>query len=176
MALSIDQFKTRIRENLPASQYEVIVAPPVGGTELIQVRTESIALPGVSVLSVDNFSPYGNGIMYNIPYRYNPQEVTMTHLVDSEGDLYKTFRAWMNQVVDLDGTNKFGAKFLSPGGGGYSVDADVNVFNREQKQVLKIKFIEMFPINVDSMQLGWGQNDEIAKLSVTYRFTRFEIK
>ena len=56
------------------------------------------------------------------------------------------------------------------------VDGSIKVYNDfVDKPVMEIKLKELFPLNIDSVSMGWGQNDETAKLSVSYRFTRFEI-
>jgi len=171
MPFSIPAWKGKIKDNLPASMYELFVSPPVGGGDEIRVRTETANAPGISFLSVDNYSPYGNGLMYNIPYRYNPQEVSMTHTVDEKASIYQTFRNWANEIVDLDGNAKYGAKYLKD----YSVDMTLTLHNRKLETVRDIKFIEAFPIVVEPMSLSWGQHDEIARFSVSYRFTRFEV-
>jgi hypothetical protein len=174
MPLTLSSWKsTASGRNLPANKYEVIINSPVGGQDFLNLRTENIILPGVGTMAVDNYSPYGNGLMYNIPYRYNPQEITMVHVIDDQGALYQVFREWMNTVVDLDGPGKFGAKYLLDD---YAVDGSIKVYNDfVDKPVMEIKLKELFPLNIDSVSMGWGQNDETAKLSVSYRFTRFEI-
>jgi len=172
MSLSIDAWKSQTKDSLPASMYELVVTPPGGNGDQILIRTETASMPGIAFSSVDNFSPYGNGLIYNIPYKYNPQEVSMMHTVDEEAEIYQTYRNWANKIVDLDGADAFSAKFLFD----YVVDMDLNVYKRHNKTKVKtIKFIEAFPIVVEPIQLGWGQHDEIAKFSVNYRFTRFTV-
>ena len=95
----------------------------------------------------------------------------MTHTVDENAEIYKTFREWGNKIVDLDGTQKFGAKYLKD----YAVDMNLTIYNRQGKLAKMVQFIEAFPTVVEPMQLGWGQNDEIARFAVSYRFTRFKI-
>jgi hypothetical protein len=97
----------------------------------------------------------------------------MIHTIDEKADVYKTFREWGNKVVDLDGNSKFGAKYMEPGGGGYVVDFTLVVYNRMKEIAKQVVFIEAFPINIEPVQMSWGQHDEIAKISVSYRFTRF---
>ena len=171
MPFSIPSWKGRVKDSLPANRYELLVSPPAGGGEEILVRAETVSAPGISFLSVDNYSPYGNGLMYNIPYRYNPQEVSMTHTVDDKAEIYRSFRQWGNEIVDLDGSAKYGAKYLKD----YVVDMNLTIYNQQNKLAKMIQFIEAFPIVVEPMQLGWGQHDEIARFSVSYRFTRFKI-
>lgn len=172
MAIKLNEWKSRLQDTLPSHSFMVNIAPPVGGTEDLQLRTEAINLPGVGYAAVDNFSPYGNGKMYNIPYKYMPQEISMSHFLDEKADLYAIYRAWSNEIVDLDGDSKYGAKYLS----GYSVDMNVFVYNRKGELAKEIKFIEAFPIVVEPISLNWAQTDDIAKLNVSYRFTRFEVK
>ncbi len=171
MGFDVDSWKSQIKDSLPASQYELIVNPPGGDGTEIYLRTETASMPGVGFLSVDNFSPYGNGLIYNVPYRYNPQEVTMMHTVDEKANIYATYREWANQIVDLDGSQKYGAKFLQD----YAVDMTLNVYNRTGAMAKTITFIEAFPMVVEPVQLGWCQHDEIAKISANYRFTRFKV-
>ena len=169
MVLDINQFKTRIGDNLPTSFYEVTMAPPVGGGDLINLRTESITAPGVAFFAVDNYSPHGNGLTYSIPYRYNPQEITMVHTIDEDGDIYDLFRQWAKEIVDLDGTAQYSAKYFD----NYTCDAQIEIYNRQRQKTNTINLIDMYPTVIEPVQLGWGQFDEIAKLSVTYRFLRY---
>ena len=37
-----------------------------------------------------------------------------------------------------------------------------------------IKFREAFPLNVGAINLGWGQNNEYARLSVTFAYRKWE--
>lgn len=171
MPFSIDSWKGQVKDNLPASMYELLVAPPVGGGQEILVRAESVSAPGVAFLSVDNYAPTGSGLIYNIPYKYNPQEVNIIHTVDEKAEIYKTYREWCNKIVDLDGSQKYGAYYLKD----YAVDMNLTVYNRKQELAKMIQFIEAFPMSVEPMGLSWGQHDEVARFSVSYRFTRFKV-
>jgi len=171
MAFDIAAFKAFTGDHLPATHYEVLIRPPTGGGNEINLRTETISVPGVAYLSVDNYAPYGSGKLYNLPYRYNPQEIQMTHNIDKDGNIIDIFRRWANLTVDLDGNAKYGAYY-------YEVyaqqDGDIKVYNR-QELVKTITLEKPYPINIEPIQMGWGQNDEIAKLSVSYRFASFKV-
>lgn len=172
MPFTIDGWKGQMKESLPASMYELAVDPPPGGGDIIRVRTESVSAPGIAFLSVDNYPYAGTGIALNIPYRYNPQEVNMIHTVDDDGELYRVFREWGNKIVDLDGDKKFAAYYLKD----YAVQMALRIYKRNAEDAAKtVIFKEAFPMSVEPIQLSWGQHDEIARLSVSYRFTRFEV-
>ena len=183
MGLSLSNWKERTfkKDMMPVHSYLVAMSPPIGndnaaGEELF-LRTESVQLPGTAFFSVDNFSPFGAGKVYNIPYKYNPQEVQMIHVVDANMDLYKIMRSWSQEIIDIDGTEKFGAKYMEPAGDGYVVDVSVGVYNRQQDiPVAQVVFQEAYPLNVEPIQLGWGLNDEIMKIAVTYRFTNYIVE
>lgn len=174
MPLNINEFKARFLDSLPSSFYEMNISPPGGGgaSELLKFRTENITLPGIQFFSIDNYSAYGNGLNYNIPYRYAPTEISVVHTVDQRAGVLEIFREWGNKIVDLDGDKKFGAYYFKD----YVVDADIVVYNRKQKKAATIKLYEVYPISVDPVNLSWGENDNITKLSVSYRFTRYKVE
>jgi len=95
----------------------------------------------------------------------------MTHTVDENANIYKTYRDWANEIVDLDGGGLYGAKFLKD----FVVDMTLSIYNRKLEAVRDVQFIEAFPISVEPMALSWGNHDEIARFSVSYRFTRFQL-
>jgi len=171
MAFNVQAFKSFTGDHLPATHYEVLMRPPTGGGNEISLRTESISVPGTAYLSVDNYAPYGSGKLYNIPYRYNPQEIQMVHNIDKDANIIGIFRRWANLTVDLDGNAKYGAYYYEQ----YAQsDGDIKVYNR-QSLVKTITLEKPFPINIEPIQMGWGQNDEIAKLAVSYRFTAYKV-
>jgi hypothetical protein len=170
MAFNVDSWRGQIKENLPASMYEVaIYGSPVNGRD-ITIRAETVTAPGVSWLSVDNYSPYGNGKMYNIPYRFNPQEITVTHTVDDEGSLLRQFKDWADKIVDMPNP-KMGALYYKD----YVAEMDIYVYNRQGKTAKTYNLEEVFPMTVEPLTLSWGSHDEIARFAVTYRFTKFKI-
>lgn len=171
MPLNIREFKGRFKDSHPSTHYEVTVSPPSGGGSEIQLRTESISIPGVAFFSVDNYSPYGNGLTYGIPYRYTPQEISMTHTVDEDGKILQIFRDWASFIVDLDGFEKYGAYYHED----YAVDMTVQLFNRKFKKTNKVKIYEAFPVVIDPVTMSWGDVDSISKLNVSYRFTRYSL-
>lgn len=172
MPLNIDQFKSSFKDSLPTSHYEMTIAPPGGNGDQLRFRTESIMLPGTAFFSVDNYSPYGNGLTFQIPYRYTPQEISVVHTVDDSAAIYELFRNWSSKIVDLEGQNKFGAYYFDD----YTSQATIEVYNRKLELASKITLLDVFPITVDPVNMSWGQNDEIAKLSVSYRFTRYNVE
>ena len=170
MSFNVDTWRSKVKENLPASTYEVaIYGSPVSYQEL-RIRAESVTTPGISWLSVDNYSPYGNGKMYNIPYRFNPQEITVTHTVDDQGNLLKQFKDWADKIVEMP-EDQMGARYYDE----YVATMDIYVYNRQVKTAKTYALEEVYPTSVEPLNLSWGSHDEIARFAVSYRFTKFRI-
>lgn len=175
MAFNVARFKSQVANQgfLRLHSYFVIVQPPLGGQEEIRLRTESVALPGASFLTVDNYRPYSSGKIYNIPYSYNPQDIAMIHTVDSNGDTLKTFWDWIDLIADISGGGQFAANYHNE----YVADQMVIfVYNTQQEIVKTVTLYEVFPMSIDQMQMSWGSNDETAKLNVNYRYSHYEVK
>lgn len=177
MALKLNEWKEQTAvSTLPLHSFEVIVnpPPPVNGGEELRIRTEAASMPGIAFMSVDNFAPHGNGKMYNIPYRYLPQEIAMTHVIDSNALTYQLLYEWAGMITDQQGFQKYGAKYML-GAEGYAVDMNIDVYNRAHEKVKSIKLIEAFPLVIEPVSMNWNTTDDFARLQVSYRFTRFEV-
>lgn len=176
MAFNIRNFKSRAANQgfLRSHSYDVNLALPagLGGGEEINIRTESVAIPGAAFLTVDNYRPYSSGKIYNIPYSYNPQDIAMVHTIDSEANLLRTFWSWIDLIADIKGAGRFAANYHDE----YATkEMTINVYNHERK-VKTITVYEVFPMSIDQMQMSWGSNDETAKLNVNYRYSHYEVK
>lgn len=174
MPFNISEFKSNFKDSLPSNRYEMLISPPGRSGENLRIRTENIMLPGIAFFSVDNYSPYGNGLTYQMPYRYSPQEISVTHTVDQNGEVYQAFREWAGTITDFGGDSKFGAYYFDQ----YTVNAQINVYNRNDYNtpVIIVNLEDVYPISIDPIQMGWDQADSVAKFSVQYRFVKFAIE
>jgi len=170
MSFNVDSWKSKVKENLPASMYKVAIYGSPVTYQDIMIRAESITAPGISWLSVDNYSPYGNGKMYNIPYRFNPQEISVIHTIDDKGELLRQFKDWADKIVDMPDT-KMGAKYYND----YVARMEIYVYNRQGRTVKTYNLEEIFPMSVEPLNLSWGSSDELARFSVSYKYTKFKI-
>lgn len=175
MAFNIANWKSNTESNkgfMRSHSYEVIVSPPGSISDEISIHTESVSLPGISFMSIDNHRPFGYGETYSIPYVYNPTEISCLHQIDGKGDIYKTLIDWSNLVVDTKGDFQYAARYFNE----YTTDMTINVYDLDSTLIRKITLYNVFPSSIDQLQMNWGSNDEIAKLSVTYRYTNFVVE
>ena len=175
MAFNVARFKSQVANQgfLRSHSYFVLINPPVGDGNEIRLRTESVALPGAAFLTIDNYRPYSSGKIYNIPYSYNPQDISMVHTIDSNGNIMKTFWDWIDLIADIGGNGRFAAnyhdEYIAP-------QMNIFVYNSQQEVVKTVTLYEVFPMTIDQMQMSWGSNDETAKINVNYRFSHYEVK
>lgn len=175
MAFSVSVFKAGAAAKgfLRTHSYTVTINPPTGGGGELRLRTENVTLPGASFLTIDGYRPYSSGIIYNIPYSYNPQPISMTHTIDSNGYVLKAFWDWVDKISDLSGEYMHAANYLDE----YTArQMNIEVYNQDQSIVKIYTLYDVFPITIDQMEMGWGNNDETAKLNVSYQFSRYKVE
>jgi hypothetical protein len=177
MAFSVQEMKSSIASDgfLKASSYEMVVAPPVGGGELLRIRAESVSLPGSSFASVDAYKPFGSGLTYQIPHTFTPQEISVTHLIDANSDILKTLIDWSSSIVNFKGVGRGGRGATANYFKDYVVDASIFLYSNDGKKQKTITLFQMYPSTIDQVQMSWASSDEIAKVNVSYQFVNYTI-
>jgi hypothetical protein len=52
----------------------------------------------------------------------------------------------------------------------------VYVYNKQQQTVTEYEMYDVFPMNIQSMNLSWGETDQYQKLTVTFAYTNMRVK
>ena len=167
MPLSIDQFRNQLNiiggGPAPVNRYEVSI-PGVGGYNLTFL-CEQAELPGKTILTVED-KLYGP--VRKIGYGQMFIDTTMTFICTAEGWKEKAFfNSWQNSIVD---PKLFDASYYED----YTRNLELRTFTETNNPSYGIEFIEAFPLNVGAINLGWSQNNEYARLSVTFAYRRWE--
>lgn len=187
MAFNLNEFKSNISDEglLKQNSYDVYIGMPtipvgrgnIDSSRKLKIRTETVAIPGSSFASVDNYRPYGFGKLYNIPHSYIPQEIVCTHLVDRSGDVYKIITDWMDNVVQFQGrrgsTN--GTHYSAYYHEEYAGSMTIYVYNPIGEIVKQVLVKEVYPTSLDQIQMSWSASDELVRINVTYRYTHYEV-
>jgi hypothetical protein len=157
------------------------------------MRCENVILPTPSLLEEENIRRYGYGPVEKVPYGVQFSDVSMTWLVDSKSEIIDFMHQWMNTIVMHDSPNanmaqnvqqdgfrdKLGAYF--PFEVGYK-DAYTNpvvriyVYNRQQEVVTEYELFDVFPMNIQSMNLAWADENQIQKLTVNFAYVNMRVK
>ena len=202
----INSFRAEIIENdvLPSHSYLVTfaqfrsgVGPEVGPLNdfvinkrnTLMMRCENVVLPTPSLLEEENIRRYGYGPVEKVPYGVQFSDVSITWLVDKNSEIIDFMHQWMNTIVMHDSPNtlmspnfaRTGLEAYAPFEVGYK-DAYANpivriqVYNRQQQTVTKYEMYDVFPMNIQSINLGWADENQVQKLTVTFAYTNMKVE
>ena len=174
MPLSISTFRdqfNRLGAPAPTNRFEVTITTPQGisiETDIsrdLTLMCEQAELPGKSMMTVED-KLYGPP--RKIAYGQLFIDTTMTFICTSDGWKEKMyFDEWQNQIVDPE---LFDAKYFDE----YTTSLFLKTFKDNNTENYAIKFIEAYPLNVGAVNLGMNQNNEYARLAVTFAYRRWE--
>lgn len=185
--VTFSPFRTGFPENTPLTQFIT------QKRNTLVLRCESIILPTPSLLEEENIRRYGYGPVEKIPYGVQFSDVTMTWLVDKNSELIDFMHQWMNTIVMHDSPSTMMTPSLNPDEQrldltnyspfevGYK-DSYANpivriyVYNRQNQTVIEYEMYDVFPMNIQSMNLSWADENQDQKLTVTFAYTNMKVK
>lgn len=159
--------------------------------KLITLRCEAATFPGMSITTMDQ-PRLGYGPLEYMPHNATLDDVTLTFLVDAFGDIHKLFYEWFNVIVNIQGsrgqsrlntTTRYGnggsaAPFEVGYKDSYKTDIEIKVFDKyaEEREVMKVTMFKAYPKVLPSMNLAWGSDDELIRLSIPFVYTDFHVE
>ena len=176
-------FRTGFPENAPLTDFVT------NKRNTLMLRCENVVLPTPSLLEEENIRRYGYGPVEKVPYGVQFSDVSMTWLVDSKSEIIEFFHQWMNTIVMHDSPNSLmrgttvrtGLDQYLPFEVGYK-DGYANpivriyVYNRQQETVTEYEMYDVFPMNLQSINLSWADENQLQKLTVTFAYTNMQVK
>jgi hypothetical protein len=204
-SFNINSFRSELLENdvLSTHSYLVTFSPFRAGFEenapltrfvtnkrnTLVLRCENVVLPTSSLLEEENIRRYGYGPVEKVPYGVQFSDVTMTWLVDKNSELIEFFNQWMNTIVMHDSPNTLmigglkrpGLQEYDPFEIGYK-DAYTNpivritVYNKQNETTTTYEMYDVFPMNIQAMNLSWADENELQKLTVTFAYTNMKVR
>jgi hypothetical protein len=140
--------------------------------QLIQVRAESVKIPGVTLLQTD-VQRYGIGSVQKMPFAARFTENSITFISDRNGEIYKYFYTWMNKIFDFSGTadaTNVSASYLTEYKDNYATDLHVYVFDNSGNQIKDIVMYRAYPESINDINLDWSNNNQLMKVTVSMTF------
>ena len=173
---------TGTRENAPLTNFIT------NKRNALVMRCENIVLPTASLLEEENIRRYGYGPVEKVPYGVQFSDVTMTWVVDKNSEIIDFFHQWMNTIVMHDSPNSLMARnFARPGLQDYNPfevgykDSYANpivriyVYNRQNETTTEYEMYDVFPMNIQAMNLGWADENQVQKLTVTFAYVNMKV-
>jgi hypothetical protein len=157
----------------PCMQGESIDGKTASETEkLIQVRAESVKIPGIALLQTD-VNRYGNGPTQKMPFNARFTENAITFVSDRKGEIYRYFYTWMNKIFDFSGStfpSNVGASYKTEYKDNYVTDLHVYVFDNNGNQVNDIVMYKAYPESMNDINLSWNDASQLMKITVSISF------
>jgi hypothetical protein len=184
--VTFSPFRMGFPENAPLTQFVT------QKRNTLILRCENIILPTPSLLEEENIRRYGYGPVEKFPYGVQFSDVTMTWLVDKNSELIDFMHQWMNTIVMHDSPSTMMSPSLDPSKQrldltnyspyevGYK-DSYANpivriyIYNRQLETVIEYEMYDVFPMNIQSMNLAWADENQDQKLTVTFAYTNMRV-
>lgn len=147
-------------------------------------RCENVLLPTVSLLQEENIRRYGYGPVEKVPYGVQFNEVTLTFIEDQFSDINNFFYQWLNTIVNYESSGgqmrrDVGRETL-PSYSAYEVGyrdsyampkLDIEIYNYSRKVITVYSLYEVFPTDIQSVNLSYADENQTLKMTVTLAFT-----
>ena len=151
---------------------------------LLTMRCENVIAPVMSFLQENIVRRYGYGPLENVPYGVNSQEFTLQFIVDKDSTIPEFFEQWMNFIINRDSFGGANMRNTQNGRDPYEVQykdtyvapmVNIQVYDRNQTNVMSYKIYDVFPNNIQSINLNWSDADQLMRLNVSFSFTDFRL-
>ena len=130
-----------------------------------QFLCESSQLPG-SVLGVAAAMYRGRRIPLAGERQFQPWQFTVVN--DESFLIRNTFESWMHYINNVrDNTGVLNPNL-------YSVDMAVDHLDRNDIVIKTYQFRSAFPVNIDPINLNFGDNDQLQRFSVTMEYVSWD--
>jgi len=143
---------------------------------------ETTVLPGYQ-LDTTNIKPlgYGTSEMRAHDGTFNP--VDMIFYIDGDGKVLDFFQKWISMVYNFskDTTGVMQGSNLAYGEFGYPEDyegiVEIYLTNpASNNEIIKYTLYNAFPNIIGNVSVGWDQNDQIARLPISFAYKNWDTK
>ena len=169
MAFSINTFRSNALNNAGAraNLFDVtMTGAPVAGLNASEFtfacKAAQIPSSTVGVVEVPYF-----GRVVKVPGNKTFENWTVTIINDEDFNIRNAMEKWITAM----GTHEGNVATISAGDGTLYGQATVNQYAKAGGTVLEAyNFVNIFPINVAAIDLGWAENDTIEEFSVEFAY------
>ncbi len=169
------------------SRYLVEIGAPGWATSMTsELRTiaffcDAVNMPGATTM-MSEYKKQGYGTFDRRPVSLIMPDLTLSIMLDSNGNNLGFFQRWMTEIQNIDvskgqqteagGSAPFEVKYRS----NYIAQITVTTFDMAGTPITKLTAYEAFPSVLGDVALGWNQTDEIARLSVNFQLRYWTVE
>jgi hypothetical protein len=125
-------------------------------------------------MQVTPVNRYGYGPLQKFPYNANFTDTSMTFIADKDSLVWIFFYNWLNNVfayssADAPNTESY-LNYRSNYMTDYAVDPKIHVYDSDGKLSTSVEMFDFYPISMNDISLGWGDNNQLKRITVTFTF------
>jgi len=184
MPFSIADFKGQVLKNglVKSNLYEVYFSPKRLDSQTLKFYTESVTLPAIE-LETSTIHRYGYGPSDQYVFRPVFTSLSIDFMVEAtDTNSLTTMLGELTNIANFMGYPSINGKTLT-GAYPYEIeykknyifDLKVKIYNEKEDQITEYNFRDCFAKQIGSIQLGWGLNDQLLRLPVTFSYTDYSI-
>ena len=167
MANKIDDLKASFSDFLRPNMYGVYIFPNTTFLSKFQ--------QGIGMLSHEATFPFytftTDEFWYNnkltaVANKIDYDPAAFSFYVDRDNVILDFFDAWSKQVINHSHQLGYYDDYIAR--------IEVELYDRRLQTVAVATLLDAYPVNIDSLGLGYAQNDEISNLRVTFQFREVE--
>jgi hypothetical protein len=142
----------------------------------LMMFTESTSLPGLSLMTDDSIRRYGTGVTEKMAYGATFTDLSISFLADGNGEILKMFHNWMKFIVNFDSSRNgvTGFSQAEPYEVGYkdqyAASMEITVYSEAADKIITYKINDVFPMFLGDIAMGWGDNDSIMRIPITFSY------
>ncbi len=162
MAFNVNEIRANlIGDGARPSLFEVTMVNPVSalGDQQLRYMVRATQIPASS-LSMIEIPYFGRRIKVAGTRTFPEWQVTVMN--DENFSVRRAFEAWSAAI----NSNQTNVRSTS----NYRTTADVIQYGKEGGELRRYQFVNIFPLEIGPIELGWDQGDQIEEFTVTFAF------
>jgi hypothetical protein len=178
MAFDVNSFKQNISKYgiLQTNRFEVSIplntnlasVTKMGLSDmsrLLTFRADKAILPPAALVTIDN-PIFGIGPVQKMPSNIVFEDVEISFLADSDGEIYNFLYGWLNYIYDFSGINNSTPTYSLNYKDNYVTDVSIITFDNQGNAITTHTLHRAYPTAIGAIPLDWGNNNTLMKVSI----------
>lgn len=151
-------------------------------SEIMSFLCDAAVLPGKSLQMLE-YRPQGYGKISKIPYDISHDPLTLRFMLDNDHRVLNYLQYWFQEIINTSGefegslsTFKNRASYELNYKKNYSTTVTIQYFaDGNPNEFIEYTFMDVFPMQLGSLQLAWDQTDVISKMDVEFSYSSYSV-
>lgn len=157
-------------------------SPSTADPRMLQMLCDTANIPGKSLETMD-YRPMGYGGISKIPTGIAFDALNLTFMLDSDHRVEYFFQYWLQEIINTGSSVKGPASsfknrtsFEMGYKDNYTTTLELRFFSdSDPGSYIEYKFTDVYPVQIGSVQLGWEQNDQIARMPIELTYHSYDV-